>query len=669
MMKLLSRELISLRRFIRNRSIIIIAIAFIGYSTYWSFTSIMKFYALDHTVFDLGIFMQTLWETYHTNWNFFSIHSSNSFLPSLANQGLRFFIFPLAFFNNYPLLLTFQSMSIGSAVFPIFLISRKKMEDEIALIMSFVYLLYFPLAGINLFDIHFQAFFIPLFIYGHYFYERKKMISSAFSLFLAGIVRFPYGIFIIIYFILIMLKRIPKNSRHRGGTSELVVSVFVISVMSLLLFTAFLNTGIVRENSIIGVSALNQSNSLTSDKLMTIFYMFIPVFFLPFFSKRWFIFLSPYFILLCFTTNTNLIYPLFFGLQYSSMVIPFLVLGTIYGLENLTNMRVDHKLNKINIIKTNNNNKFALGKRIAGALLVTSILLALVFQPFGPFENVNPIPINTAGDTNTNLTTYNEVSALVRLIPNSNPYVLFQDNLPQVLPRPLEYNGTPLISNLIYPNLTLNEGGKFVKVRIDYVLADPYSSWFTYKPPNSKRTSMMQLFNNLLQSGKFGVLGEDGGVVLLEQGYVGVPKVFQGFSNFLSPYELEFSNSNISRIQPLGSISGHNLTKEFLFYGGTTTLAPGKYNITFQIGTNYVSPENTVSLQLFSDQLYTSVAPNIIVESNITSNQLSLKLYTNISFDFILNSYYIVQFRGYVDYWYGTISIYNIYLKQVSWYD
>ena len=659
----------SLHRFIRNRTFIILTVAFIVYSVYWSFTTIMKFYALDHTVFDLGIFMQTLWETYHTNWNFFSIYSSNSFLPSLANQGLRFFIFPLAFFKNYPLLLAFQSISIGSTVFPIFLISRTKMGDKIALTMSFIYLLYFPLAGINLFDIHFQAFFIPLFVYGHYFYERKKMISSTFLLFLAGIVRFPYGIFIIIYFILIILQRIPKNGRHKGEKSELIVSVFMISLMSILSFMAFLNTGIVRESSIIGVNTLNQDYSLTLDRLMTIFYMFIPFFFLPFFSKRWFILLSPYLILLCFTTNRNLIYPLFFGLQYSSMVIPFLILGTIYGLENLTNLKVNHKLVKIHIIKTNNNKKLAVGKRIAGALLVTSILLAFVFQPFGPFENVNPIPINTAGDTNTNLTTYNEVSALVRLIPNNNPYVLFQDNLPQVLPRPLEYNGTPLISNFIYPNFTLNENGNFVKVRIDYVLADPYSSWFTYKPLNSKRASMIELFNSLLESGKFGVLGEDGGVVLLDQGYSGVPKVFQGFSDFISPHDLEYSSSNISRIQQLDSISGHNLTKEFLFYGGYTTLAPGKYNITFQIGTNNVSLKNAISLQLLSDNLYTSTEPNIIIESNITSNKLSLKLYTNVSFDFTLNSYHIVQFRGYVDNWYGTISIYNIYLKQVSWYD
>ena len=82
---------------------------------------------------------------------------------------------------------------------------------------------------------------------------------------------------------------------------------------------------------------------------------------------------------------------------------------------------------------------------------------------------------------------------MINLIPRSDPYVAFQDNLPQVLPRPLPDGGALLMggylgsfSSFTIVNATSNlwpihtSTGKVTSIPIDYAIADANNSNFYY---------------------------------------------------------------------------------------------------------------------------------------------------------------------------------------------
>ena len=156
--------LILMNKIIKNKYNILLFIIFIIYSITWSYITIMRYYSLNAYIYDLGLYQQELWLVYNTHWSFIS------FLWNLLFRGTMFIFFPISFFNSYPLTLTFQTVLLAIAIFPIYGIGRHFLKSNLAaLIISSSYLIYFPLAGVNWFDVHNQAFFIPLFLFAYYF--------------------------------------------------------------------------------------------------------------------------------------------------------------------------------------------------------------------------------------------------------------------------------------------------------------------------------------------------------------------------------------------------------------------------------------------------------------------------------------------------------------------
>ena len=188
----------------------LLIISVIIYSVVWSKISVDKYYAIHSAVFDLGVFKETNWMILHTQW------TPQLIAWSLVFQGIKFITFPLVTFASYPELLIMQSFLLGLTALPMFGIANHFLRNKVpSFLISTAFLLYFPLSGTNWFDMHFQMFFVPLFLLGYYLYVKEKYLSSLILLILSGMVRYPYEIFSLIFGVVCLSQiMFSKNDHH-----------------------------------------------------------------------------------------------------------------------------------------------------------------------------------------------------------------------------------------------------------------------------------------------------------------------------------------------------------------------------------------------------------------------------------------------------------------------
>ena len=179
---------------------LLLILAFVGYSIGWCAIALSKYYALNATVFDLGTFVQSNWGILHQT------YTVQSFLGLFAFDGISFLLAPISSTGNYPALLVLQTIVISGAIFPLYGLARQHLKSEkVALLVATSYLLYFPLAGANWFDVHSEAFFPLFFLLGVYFYTNDRLKPSLLSFLISGMVRFPFSLFAGIFAVLLLI--------------------------------------------------------------------------------------------------------------------------------------------------------------------------------------------------------------------------------------------------------------------------------------------------------------------------------------------------------------------------------------------------------------------------------------------------------------------------------
>ena len=113
-------------------------------------------------------------------WN--SVHGKMLYYPFLEGNIfgahiylIAFLVMPLYALFQSPLLLLFlQSLFLGMAAYPLYLIARPRLGRSFALVMAVVYLFYPPLGFINLFETHFDAYAVFFLFFALYFFETEK---------------------------------------------------------------------------------------------------------------------------------------------------------------------------------------------------------------------------------------------------------------------------------------------------------------------------------------------------------------------------------------------------------------------------------------------------------------------------------------------------------------
>ena len=150
----------------------IVWLSIAAYVLCFGYLSFLKYQSFGYQDFDLAIYSQTLWNILHG-----SIYSSILGIDFLGNHAgfIVFLIAPLYFVFKSPLTLLFiQSLSLGVAAYPIYLIAKKELNRNIGLAIVVIYLIYPALGYVNLFEFHPQTLAIPFLIFTYYYFEKEN---------------------------------------------------------------------------------------------------------------------------------------------------------------------------------------------------------------------------------------------------------------------------------------------------------------------------------------------------------------------------------------------------------------------------------------------------------------------------------------------------------------
>ncbi len=535
------------------RDLTIIIPLFIILSIASSLLSYMRYITFHSTVFDLGVSSDLIKNALTS--------------PVVFNKLIYFLMYPLySLFPSQIGLMVFQDVLVSAGVFPVYFIGRRLIKNHnYSLLLSLIWLFYFPLAGVEWFDFHFIALFPTLFLTGYCLILYDKFKSSLVLILLAITTDYLAPVIVVFYLILLAI-------RHKN------VPKYYYAIIITLIAIPFIGVNIIYPSytfQLLNISAILKNPSIITTSLFRKILYFVidtmPLLFISFFVPE-ILLILPY-AGLVFAHNYFPYYqPIFY--QYPALIAPgiFIAAAVFIGKHEKSNF---HHITM---------------KKFITVAFAVAIITWLLFTPYGNLVTDNNHDMGVANylsmghyDTYSNIhyTVYDrELQSMINSIPKGSS-VAIQNNMPQLVQfynytLPVNgYNGTP-----------------------QYIIADPYSSWFYNLGITSNAvTDTLSLVNHKLNSGDYGILMEESGMALLENNYKGnitnfVPYKTTGFNNayinFLAPGEYMINMNNnitISSQQKTFTVNSDNgivsfTLNEYLTGVKVATESTGTFTIT-----------------------------------------------------------------------------------------
>ena len=638
-----------------NRARVLVVIAVLSYILFWSYITTAQFFAMNSAIWDLGYSIQVL------NGIYFHATLTN-LLTQLSQQGIALILSPITFLNSIPAILIIQNIFIGLPAYVIFEIANVKIANKaISAGIAVIYLLYFPLAGISLFDFHFEAFFMFLFLAGYLFLIKKHNKLAGIFLLLSGFVRFPYMIVVATAMFSIALPNIisfMKNKNFRILREYYIIYSILILSLILLVFQYILST-IINPNLITIHNSTNHNIFYNlNDKILGIVFLNLPLLFLPLFSKKWILPQIPFYGLVFIANNIAYEYPFLFSYWYTDMVIPFLFLGlidTLHSIQNMKKINSHYSWNKK--IKQLSRIFQISAKRVFLLLIAFTLVTVVYLQPYGPLNSSSFNNYNLWENIKENSTVYRTANEIVDLIPRNQSYILAQNSFVQLFPRPAiknilvsPYNIGPNVtaSDILDNKFPFDGGSQYGFLPINYVLIDLNNLHTLTEPPISPGyPTMIQMAQMLYSSGKYGILAASNGIYLLKRDYTGLPVLAGQFYQKINlPDGLFLSKVSENDSTPILNLS-------------SITVGPGTYVFTTNLT---LEGSNTGTIdELFS---YTTVnaanKTSVVIPVKTFVNRTS-KIYTTLTFNNFFDSVSLeYEFLNYN----GTVKITSVSLVQ-----
>ena len=495
-----------------RRDLVIIIPVFIIFSIASSYISYMRYATFHSTVFDLGVSSYLIKNALTS--------------PIVYNKLIYFLMYPLySLFPSQIGLMVFQDVLVSAGVFPVYFIGRKLIKNHnYALLLSLIWLFYFPLAGVEWFDFHFIALFPTIFLIGYCLILYGKFKSSLVLILLAITTDYLAPVIVVFYLITLAIRRkkVPK---------------YYYAIIITLILIPFIGVNIVYPSytlQLLNISAILKNPSIITASLFRKIMYFVldtlPLLFMSFFVPE-ILLVVPY-AGLVFAHNYFPYYqPIFY--QYPALIAPgiFIAAAVFVGKHEKANF---HHINM---------------KRFITVAFAVAIVTWFLFTPYGNLATDNNHDMGMANylamghyETYSNIhyTEYDrELQSMINAIPEGSS-VAIQNNMPQLVQfynytLPVNgYNGTP-----------------------QYIIADPYSSWFYNLGISSNTvTDTLSLVNHKLNSEDYGILMEESGIVLLEKNYKG------NITDFVPYKTIAFNSANINFLAPGEYVADttHNIT-------------------------------------------------------------------------------------------------------------
>ncbi|MGC9193075.1 MAG: DUF2079 domain-containing protein [Thermoplasmata archaeon] len=617
----------------------IIISMFVAFAVLWSYIAVLRIYALSETVSGAGMLMQ-----------YGSSFTNNPFtFQNLIMHPLIWLLFPLFMIKSYAVLLVFQQMFITIGVFAVYGISRQILKSKVlALMISLSFLVYPYIAGLYWYTLFYQSLFPTLFMIAYYLYLKSWYRSSFIVFIVSGLTMFPYMLFIVLFAIMLIIESLFKRRYEslKYPAILLITAMFLFLIMNYSHPSLYGNLGMYIPR--------HPAPFLNIDyKVNVLLVLLVPLLALPVLSKRFLIMFIPYFYVLFYLPSPA---P-FLSYQYAPLVLAFLYLGFIDTLHDLVEDEPsDAKSVRERITHTVSDPKF----KFTALMLVLVILFAAVYLPIGPFNQYSEASFEFAESTAANYTAYSELSHIIAMVPANNPYLLTQNNILSAYPRPLAY-GAPLITgvsnftdNLTAQSQYLNMSGKLIPTNIEYVIADLNSPYYLSGTPN-----MYDFASLYYSSGKYGIVAEAAGFVLLEKGYKGAIRYYEPDNfHFKAASLILGPNTTVHK----NVILANNTNNTLLWHTTLFNLAPGTYNITFSVYTNNTALKNDLMINVS--------AFTVPLLSQYYLSGLALKTknaWTSITFSLNIYSFFEnITLSCYSMHWNGSLEFKNVAITERS---
>ncbi len=462
----------------------VVAFAFLA-----SYFGYMKYISFHSSVFDLGV-------------SAYLIQHALQVRPIAFNKLIYILIYPFYSIDPNPYhLIVFQDFMISAGSIPIFFISYRLLNRyDLSLILSAMWLIYFPLSGVEWFDFHFMALFPTFFLAAYALLLYNHYRASIVVFYLAAITDYMAPLIILMLLIVLLFKRqkIPRYVYYS------LLFPFMIVFVLVNIFAPSYTLASINIHSLLSHPQVFYSLW----KMKILYYLMIG---LPFLFSAYIVpealMIIPYFALSIIHGYQPYVMPILY--QYPSLIAPALFIGAIQFIS---------KMNKKNAKTV---------KPVVVAMLSISIITFVLFTPYGNLLTNNNhfddhLNYFVGGDYQTkhfieykiyDKYLYEEIN----MIPVGSS-VAVENNMPQLVSHydfilPMNsYNGSP-----------------------QYILVDPYTIWFynTTLSPGAY-TFYERYVNEKLASGSYGILSEMYGTMLLKYGYNGSIVSFIPYSRNLS---------------------------------------------------------------------------------------------------------------------------------------
>ncbi|MCS6956406.1 MAG: DUF2079 domain-containing protein [Patescibacteria group bacterium] len=193
--------------------------------------SIRRVETLNSHYYDLGIMNQTV---YNTSRGRILEMTNPTFLKSMSRLAIHFdpiLIFFAPFYWIYPSyiwLLIFQVIIVAFGAYPLFLLGRKILKnDNLSLLISLLYLSFFAVQRMILFDFHAVVLATTFFIVSFYFLEIKNWKFFYFFIILSLLTKEHIGLIVLFFGIYIFIFK--KEKKHGLITMFLGIIFFILT--------------------------------------------------------------------------------------------------------------------------------------------------------------------------------------------------------------------------------------------------------------------------------------------------------------------------------------------------------------------------------------------------------------------------------------------------------
>lgn len=348
--------------FIQYWSEILLGILIVGYISYFSVLTVLRYWTLNASYFDLGIMHQTVYNTFislkEADFSrFLEMTNPHGFdqvkRMSVHNDPLLALLAPFYFIHSGPeTLLVIQSVALGLGAVLVYFLARHIFKGEpneklSSFFFASVYLMYPPLQLSNHFDFHAVVLATPLLLGVYYFFLKKKYVLSGICVLLALLSKEQVGLTLSFFgFFVFMQTKISKQKDKRWPflfsliTGFVSVVWFVLSMKVIIPYFRSESHFALKYFGDFGDSAGSVFTGLLKNPLLLIQYIFRkdtyeylyqvlgPLGFLPLLSPLHLLIALPEFAINL-ISKSGAMRNIYF--HYTAVLTPFIFISGIYG--------------------------------------------------------------------------------------------------------------------------------------------------------------------------------------------------------------------------------------------------------------------------------------------------------------------------------------------------